>query len=308
MMTLVKNTLSKLISSWDRFWFAPTNLLGLAYMRILLCGTLAIMYIIRSFNLEYYTDQSWIPRIYALKIMQEGYRPPFLWFFWPDSMGSLMHTILVVLLVLLTLGIGGRWLMWAAWLIDLAFVQRNYGVNFGADLIGSIFLFYMMFTQSCERLSVLSLWRKKKNFKSSDLLSSLMIRMMQIQICVIYAYTGFEKLKGASWWDGTALWSVMANPQITTMDFSFLRFLPWSIALFGFITVLFEIYFPVMVAWKKTRYLWLILGFGMHFGIGASMALWNFSALMVSTYFLFIEPSILEPKLLKERFGFLKKV
>lgn len=280
--------MKKLWSFWDRFWFAPQNLLGLAWMRILLCGTMFYLYAVRLLNLHYYTDASWISKSQALEVMPDLYRPLFLWCFWPDSLNLLMHSLLVLFLGLLTLGIGGRWLMWAAWIIDAGFIQRNYAVNFGADVIAALFLFYMSFTQSCERLSVLNLFRKKTNFQSSDLLSSLMIRMMQVQISVIYAYTGWEKLKGGSWWDGTALWSVMANPQMTTMDFSFLRSIPWIIPVVAYLTILFEVYFPVMVAWSKTRYLWLLMGVLFHAGIGLFMGLGPFATTMISTYFLFL--------------------
>lgn len=291
---MIRSAVTSFLQGWDKFWFGPKNLLGLAYMRIFLCGALTILYVIRSVNYIYYTNDSWIPREFALKVLPEGMRPPFLWFFWPDSWALPMHLLLVALLFLLTLGVGGRWLMWAAWIIDIAFYQRNYGVNFGVDVMGVLFLFYMSFTQSCERLSVMNLIRKKKTFAESDALSSGMMRLMQIQISVIYAYTGFEKLKGASWWDGTALWSVLANPQLTTMNFTFLRYFPWLIAMLGFLTVIFEIYFPAMMFWKKPRYLWLFMGFGLHFGIGLSMGIWSFSTVMVSTYFLFIEPKYLE--------------
>ncbi|WP_374028668.1 HTTM domain-containing protein [Bdellovibrio bacteriovorus] len=286
--------MKQLWQRWDRFWFAPQNLLGLAWMRIVLCGTMLYMYIIRFANLKYYTDESFIPRSLALEVMHDLYRPFFLWSFWPDSMNFAAHLLLVVLLLLLTLGVGGRWVMWLAWVINAGFIQRNYAVNFGADIIAALFLFYMSFTQSCERLSILNLWRKKTVFKESDTMSSLMIRMMQFQICVIYGYTGWEKLKGGSWWDGTALWSVLANPQMTTLDFSFLRAIPWVIPVIAYLTIIFEVYFPVMVAWPKTRYLWLLLGVGFHIGIGVFMGLGPFATTMMSTYFLFLEPRHLQ--------------
>lgn len=289
--------MKKIWEKWDLFWFGPQNLLGLAFMRVLLCGTMFYMYLGRVFNIHYYSDSSWISKAMALEVMQDLYRPPFLWSVWPDSWNLSMHILLVVLLGLLTLGIGGRWIMWLAWVIDAGFIQRNYAVNFGADIIAALFLFYMSFTQSCERLSILNLFRNKKvNFKPSDTLSSLMIRMMQVQISVIYAYTGWEKLKGGSWWDGTALWSVMANPQMTTMDFSFLRMVPWVIPIVAYVTILFEVYFPVMVAWPKTRNAWLIMGVLFHAGIGIFMGLAPFATTMVSTYFLFLDPRILEQK------------
>ncbi len=284
----------KVFSTWDSFWFKPLDLLPLAYMRIVLCGTLLYMAVTRFYALWFYTDDSWIPRSRALEIMPEFARPVFLWTFWPDSLNFYANLVLVILLLLLLLGIGGRYLMWIAWIINAGFLQRNYAVNFGADIIGALFLFYMSFTQSCERLSVLNLFKENKKHKVSDTISSMMIRMMQVQISVIYAYTGFEKLKGGSWWDGTALWTVLANPQMTTFDFSFMRHFPWVIPVAGYITILFEIYFPAMVAWKKTRYFCLILGIMFHFGIGITMGLMPFTTVMLSTYFLFVEPKYLE--------------
>lgn len=290
----LKGQPSKFFKAWNQFWFAPQDLLGLAMMRILLCGTMFYMYLARSANLSYYGMDAWVTKENALSALPELYRPLFLWAFWPDSLNFVMHSLMIALLALLTLGVGGRWIMWGAWVISAGFIQRNYAVNFGADIIASLFLFYMCFTQSCERLSILNLVRKKTEFKKSDILSSTMMRMMQVQICVIYAYTGFEKLKGGSWWDGTALWSVLANPQMTTFDLSFVRGTPWIIPIIAYITVLFEVYFPVMVAWPKYRNLWLLLGVFFHAGIGIFMGLGPFATTMLSTYFLFLDVDLLD--------------
>lgn len=300
-MNYLKRVFAQTLKAWDQFWFAPKDLLGLALMRILLCGTMFYMYIARSANLSYYGADAWVTKENALSALPELYRPLFSWAFWPDSLNFVMHSLMIALLGLLTLGIGGRWIMWLAWMISAGFIQRNYAVNFGADIIASLFLFYMCFTQSCERLSLLNLLRKKIEFKKSDILSSVMIGMMQVQICVIYAYTGFEKLKGGSWWDGTALWSVLANPQMTTFDLSFVRVVPWAIPIIAYITVLFEIYFPVMVAWPKFRNLWLLLGVFFHMGIGIFMGLGPFATTMLSTYFLFLDVDLLTSVLKKLR-------
>jgi hypothetical protein len=187
-----------------------------------------------------------------------------------------------------------------AWILDMGFIQRNYAVNFGADIIAALFLFYMSFSQSCERLSILNLFRSKNEFRQSDILSSLMMRMMQVQISVLYAYTGWEKLKGASWWDGTALWSVMANPQMTTMNYDFLRNFPWVIPIIAYVTIIFEVYFPTMIIWKKTRNKWLLIGVFFHSGIAIFLGLGQFALVMMSTYFLFVDPLILEEKIVSK--------
>ncbi len=285
---------------WDDFWFAPQNLLGLAFMRAVLCGTLLYVSFMRFFNLYFFTDETWVTREKAMAIIPEIARPAFTWNFWPDSMNMTMNIVVVILFALLTLGIGGRLLMAMAWIINMGFFYRNVSVHFGVDLVGSLFLFYMIFTNSCERLSVVNLLRKKKNFVPSDFISSMMIRMMQVQVMAIYAYTGWEKLKGASWWDGTALWSIMVNPQIATMDFSFLREIPWIIPVLGYLTIIFEVYFPPMVIWHKSRHVWLLMGFLMHMGIGLFMGLMPFALVMVSAYFLFLSPLFLDQKIVSK--------
>lgn len=287
--------LSKFLKSWDHFWFGPQKLINLALMRILLVGTMLHLYFLRSWNIAYFTDYSFMPRSLALESIDQFMRPSFAWFFWPDSMAGSMHAMYVALLLLLFLGIGGRAVAMVAWVLHMGFLDRNYAAMFGADVIAGVFLFYMAFADSCARLSVLNLLKKTKPVRmESDFLTSAMMRMMQFQICIIYAYTGFEKLKGQSWWDGTALWSVIANPQMVNHDWTFLRHIPIVIAIGSFVSVLFEIYFPAAMVNPKFRKYWLLLGVFFHLSIGLLMGLMHFSLVMISTYFLFVSPDVLE--------------
>src|SRR5947208_1545564 len=41
--------------------------------------------------------------------------------------------------------------------------------------------------------------------------ANLAIRLINIHMCVIYFSAGISKLKGDSWWDGTAMWRAFAN-------------------------------------------------------------------------------------------------
>lgn len=78
------------------------------------------------------------------------------------------------------------------------------------------------------------------------------------------------------------------------MDFSFLRSISWVIPAVAYLTILFEVYFPGMVAWPKTRYTWLMMGLAFHGGIAVFMGLGPFATTMVSTYFLFLNPKLLD--------------
>lgn len=278
---------------WDQWWFAPRSLSAVGLFRVLLTGVLFYMGLLRSFHLDYYTNQSWIPRDLQFFILPESFRAAFSWFFWPDAWGPFFHIVLLVLLFFAMLGIGHRVTLLLAWMIQLAFIQRNYAVVFGADHIGTILLFLLALTNCFSTWSVLNLVnparRALSEVEKSDFLGSAAMRLLQIQMVVIYCYTGMEKLKGGSWWDGTALWNVLANPQQTVADFTFIKHFPLFITGMTFFTIIWEVFWPAaMMGAAKVRRLWLALGVMFHLGIGLSMGLMVFSLVMISTYLLFL--------------------
>ncbi|RYZ68323.1 MAG: hypothetical protein EOP09_09640, partial [Proteobacteria bacterium] len=119
--------LNKWLSSWDRFWFGPQKLLNLAFMRIVVTGTMLHLYFLRSWNLDYFTADGIMPRDLAISSLEEIYRPLWGWFVWPDTMVPLVHGLFVFSLLLLFLGIGGRVLMFLTWVVHIGFIYRNYG-------------------------------------------------------------------------------------------------------------------------------------------------------------------------------------
>lgn len=281
-------------SAWDRFWFGFDHPLGLALTRIQLGLVLVWIYSARQFgSLQWLTGDGMVPRSNALEIMPDSIRPPFGWFLWPDSAAAAVHGLFVVLCVMILLGLGTRWVAWLAWILHMGFIQRNYSILFGADVISALFLLYLAFTRCDERLSLTARWRGRPASPRAPPgpVSSLFARMLQVQLAVIYLYTGFEKLKGASWWDGTALWTVLGNPQMVKHDLSWVRHFPLAIATITFLTVIFEIYWPAaMLSSPRLRRLWLGAGVLFHSGIGLLMGLWTFSLTMLAPYWLFLKP------------------
>ncbi len=280
--------MKKIWQAWSQFWFSPVSLVNLAVMRVILAGTLFFLYLSRWPDWKiFYSEEGILPRALALKIYPEFLRPYFEWYFWPDAWSGVMHGLLVLSLFCVAVGLGGRIICFLSWVLFIAFFQRNYAVVFGADVIGGTFLLYLSLTQASARYSLDSLWFKRKAV-SSDMLTSVFYRMIQIQLCVIYAYTGMEKLKGASWWDGTALWTVFANPQMVVFDLTWMRHLPLVLVGLAFSTIFFEIYFPVLVWSKKLRNWVLGAGLCFHFGICFVMALYSFGLVMITPYVLFL--------------------
>ncbi len=289
----MKLQLHSLWRFWVSFWFETSQekLLALGWVRIVLTASLLAMAWDRQFYLaEFFTESGFIGKSQALSLMSETIRPAWVLSFWSDAALPWVHGFYVLGLLALMLGVGGRPLSLVLWFLSLAFVQRNWAVLSGADVIGALFLFYLSLTQSCSRLSVLSFFRAR--IIQPDWGTAVGVRLFQIQLCLIYSMSGFEKLKGLTWWDGTALWTVFANSQMVTFAMDWVRWIPELVVLLSWGTVLFEVFFVALVLSAKTRPWVLALGAFFHFGIAVVLGLWSFAFVMICPYFLFLPPAL----------------
>ncbi len=302
---------------FDRFFFHAANPNALALFRIFFALTLLLNLAMRIPHTEYYyTDAGGMALDAAIQVLPEFHQPAFTWL--PANYAEALAMELAQAFALLALlfgvfgRIGSRLAALLALLTHVALMQRNISIVYGADIVSTFWLFGLCFMDSSEAISVRSYFRDRAILKAgktpvwlepvwSRTLTSVGIRLTQIQLCLIYGYTGFEKLKGGDWWDQTALWKVLGNEQLMTADLSFLRSVPLIIGLATWGTVLFEVYAPILL-WVKSARRWTILaGWALHLGIAATMGLFVFSFTMMAGYLLFLESD--EVHSLLKRFG-----
>lgn len=297
------NKINSLFKPWDSFWFGNKDFYNLSLFRVVFGLILLVMYSFRHLDVSfYYLDSGILPRDLIQFVLPEFYRPPIMWFPKSDIGIVILHSCYLAGLAVMVLGVFGRWFQAVLLAVHLAFIFRNPTVIYGADIVSSFWLFYLCLVDARQDLSILSYFRNKDVIKVrpiSDLLNSVAIRLFQIQLCVIYGYTGMEKLKGAPWWEGTALWNVMTNSQMVLMDFSFVLKWPLLIIIGTYFTVIFEVYFPALIWPKKIRRWVLLAGVLLHIGIGITMGLVFFSAVMVAGYILFLEPNTVRFRFVK---------
>lgn len=261
--------------AWESFWWAEIDGRSVRATRITFGLSAVGVTALRFWNMDFFNEKSLALKSEALGLMDPFIKPLFSWNFWPDSWALAMQIILMLLLILFTFGWTRRPLIFAAWVIHIGFMQRNFAASMGVDTMIMVFLFYLSFTQ---------VWKKSHY----DGLSRVMFRMIQVHMAIIYFYTGLEKLRGSTWWEGSALWLVFNNTQITLWDLTWLAHYPVLLALFAHSTVIFELFFPAFVMNPKTKFYWLGLGVFFHIGIAVTLDLWGFSGLMLSQYFLYI--------------------
>lgn len=280
---------------WNHFWFEPIDLYKVGLFRAVFGLTIFLMYLIRHLNVrDFYFNTGLLPAEAARKILPEFLLSPIPVFFHTDFLNYWAHTFFVILLFLFAIGVVGRWGTWIIWLLSLGFIQRNFPLVYGADLFSHFWLFYLSFINHTKYFSILNLFKSSRRLSvlpdiNSDIFSSAFVRLIQIQLCLSYAYTGIEKLKGAQWWEGSAIWYVVGMRDLVAVDLSYLRHFPWVIALMSMVTVIFEIYFVFAVANKTLRPYWLLLGVALHLGIAVFMSLPFFGLVMLAPYILFLD-------------------
>jgi hypothetical protein len=270
----ILNAISFCWHAWWNHWNSKINESSLKNTRIAFSVSVFFLYSVRFWNLNFYNSESLISRSQALELFDAYQKPLFSWNFWPDSMALVMQITFLVLMILMAFGQVVRPMVGVAWVIHLGFMHRNWAAGMGVDTIVSVFLFYFSF---CEF----------RNLKAPDSLTNVMIRMAQVHLSVIYFYTGLEKLRGPQWWEGTAIWTALSNPQMSSFDLLFLKDWPLIVGLMTHSTVLFELMFLPLVWNPRTRNMILIVGVLFHFGTALLMDLWAFAAVMTSLYFLF---------------------
>ena len=127
------------------------------------------------------------------------------------------------------------------------------------------------------------------------------MRLLQIHVCIIYFIAGVSKLQGTSWWNGTALWSVLANFEFAPMQFAIYNDILRAICrneiliqlvLTGgcYFTLAFEIGYTFLVWFRRTRWVVLAGAIMLHGTIGIFMGLKTFSLVMLVMNLAFVRP------------------
>jgi hypothetical protein len=230
---------------------------------------------------------------------------------------AVTHGLIILATLMFTVGFCTRVTAVVVWLASVSYVNRAVTTYFGMDTMMNLLLIYLMIGGLCgaaggamsvDRL-LAQWWTRRTGNRRADLSPSqftqtagnFVIRLLQINFCIIYMASGLSKLQGASWWNGKAMWGVMANPEFNPLDFgpymAYLTFLCqhrwlWEIAMHGGVlfTLFMEISFSYLIWLPRWRWVMIIGAVMLHTGIALVMGLVGFSLSMLTILLAFVPP------------------
>ncbi|WP_437936568.1 hypothetical protein [Sorangium sp. So ce341] len=185
----------------------------------------------------------------------------------------------VLALVALLAGWHARMAAAAAWLSHLMLLMMTADrTNYGVDRFANIFLFYLMWMPAGAALSLDR--RLGRTPVGPTSVARLALRVVQVHLCIVYLASGLGKALGEQWWNGEAIWRTLNMPEYRQYDFTWLAYHPWLAAGAGWMVLLVEIGYPLMIWPRRTRRLWIAATVALHVGIAVFMGLGIFGAIM----------------------------
>lgn len=228
----------------------------------------------------------------------------------PTAMAAI-HAGILVVIFLFAVGFCTRVTSVLTWLAVVGYIHRTDYVLFGMDTMMNILLIYLMIGNSGAALSVdrlIARYRASRNSlakhghlddRTKAFLAApppspsaaFALKMLNVHFCFIYMAAGLSKLKGSTWWNTTAYWDTLVNPEFTLVHY---RWYEWVVReaaanrpLFALaaavgvgLTFVAEISLPYLI-WTRMRPYMMIFGFLLHAGVAVFMGLVIFSLLMM---------------------------
>jgi uncharacterized membrane protein YphA (DoxX/SURF4 family) len=286
--------------AWDRFWFTPAQPHTLAIIRILGGGMILYTHLVWTLNLEAFLGpQGWLPRSTVALMNQGADGRIYAWSYlaWTDSPAVLwtLHMAGLIVLAMLVLGFYTRVTSILAFIITLSYCHRLTGSLFGLDQVNAMIATYLMLG-NCGAVYSIDRWLARRKGASDTIEPSvgtnIAIRLIQLQMCVIYLFGGIGKMRGELWWDGSALWFGFANLEYQSLDMTWMVKYDWLIALLTHITVFWETFYCFFVWPRLTRPICLGLAVLVHGGIALTLGMVTFGTAMIIGNMAFLPPEL----------------
>ena len=278
--------------SLNEFFFVPKPTESVALFRILWCTLLFVYFLFDVGNIDNIygphavislkTVQSQFPQVHLNLFNMIGNSTEVLYgFFVIYGIAILMsligyHTRTSLLVVLCCMA---------------SLHHRNIWVTSSSETLMRIMMILLVCSPCGHSLSVDAyLGRTNPNYNKPRDWAPWALRLMQIQISVVYLCTVWQKLKGETWFDGTAVYYATRFESMKNLPIPYILDNLVILKMFTWGTLIVESALGLLVWIKEFRIPVIILGILFHLGIEFTMCIPFFEWVMITSLCVYITP------------------
>jgi hypothetical protein len=212
-------------------------------------------------------------------------------FFPSDASVVLFYFLLLVGTIALLVGFRARLAALVVFVCLISFGRRDPWVLNSGDLLVQVLAFYMLLMPSGTALSVDRWLGEPRRFWEFPARAIWPLRLVQVQVSILYLAAVWAKVRGVTWNDGTAVSYAFRIDDVAR--FPVPGFVTDSLVLANLLTygtLAVELSIGILV-WNRVLRPWvLLLGVGLHLGIDYAVRVGFFSYAVLVAYIVFIPP------------------
>ena len=234
----------------------------------------------------WFGEQGLLPFAVSRKVVDPDTITLFAWLPKTNVVLWTCYSVLIAQIVALMAGWFARFQALCIFILLTSFQHRNMLIWDGEDWVFRLLAFYLIFLPIGDSYSV---------FRRSEPARKPVwpLRLVQIQMTLIYVSCVWEKLNGSEWLDGTAVYYIsrlddlfgrFPVPGFLFQSLTAIHCLTWSV-------VIIECLIPIGLWFRETRKAALLLALGFHLATDYSMNLFLFQPIMLVGLLAFVDPA-----------------
>lgn len=290
------------IEGWNTFWFEPASVAPLVVFRVAF-GLIALGWSISLLPelTALFTKQGILPRQPDFTGKQAG-----AWGIFGSFPGKTVVVLVVVALIVasicLLIGFGSQFAALVLLVGMMSFERRTpFAFNAG-DVLLRVIAFYLIFAPTAAGLSLQRFLTNRGEFWSFPRRAPWAMRLLQIQLSVVYLFAVWTKVQGTNWNNGTAVSFALRVADIERFPVpSFISTSQLISNVLTYGTLVIELSLAILVWNRKLRPWVLLAGLSLHLGIEYSLRVGFYGMAITSLYILFVPSAWLETAVLAVR-------
>ncbi len=298
-----------IIQFWDKFFFSPKPTEGIALFRIVWISIISLYFL---FDLENLATFYGPHAILSMETVKSGFSKPHINVFqiFGVSYSTLYLFMGIYALSLFTslIGFYTRTSLIVVTICMVSLHQRNIWLLSSSETLMRIVSILLVCSPCGHSLSIDSFLSKRSGKPLQKIWAPWALRLIQIQLSVVYVWTVWHKLKGDNWIDGTAVYYATRLESMTNFPMPFVLDSILFIKLATWGALVLEFALGTLVWIKEFRKPVIFAGLFFHLGIEYMMSIPFFEIIMMALILNYFTPEELKAFVDQMRESFVKGV